>query len=107
MELNDEILRELGRKGEVKFEVTLRLVRTVEQAERPARPYDTAGRISGVRGIAGHIGVSPSTVNRMIGDGTLKAYTIGRKIYAYEDEIRECVSQIDNRSYARRFVGVK
>jgi excisionase family DNA binding protein len=104
MELSDDILRELGLNGEVKFEVTLKLVRTVPQESRPARPYDTQGRIDGLRAMAKHIGVGTSTVTRMIEDGKLKVYNIGRKLYAYEDEIRESVSGIDNRSYAKRYI---
>jgi excisionase family DNA binding protein len=104
MELNEDILRELGANGEVKFEVTLKLVRTVPQESRPARPYDTHGRLDGLRSMAKHIGVGTSTVVKMIDSGKLHVYNIGRKLYAYEDEIMECVSKIDNRVYARRFM---
>lgn len=87
-----ELLRELAEGGEARIEVSLRLLRE-ERTEEPKRdmksrrPYVSDGRIDGYRGIASYLGSSVNFAMKLARTGQIRTYRIGRKIYAYEDEV--------------------
>lgn len=60
-------------------------IKETEQHIKTPRPFDTAGRLNGIRGIAKWLGVFPGFVQKRV--HTLPTYNIGRKIYAYEDDV--------------------
>lgn len=92
-------LHELAESGEAKIEVSFKLVREeCKEVLRPARPYDTEKRLDGYRRIADFIGCSVGFVMASVKRGELRTYNIGRKIYAYEDEIFEDLASVPSES---------
>lgn len=94
-----ELLRELAESGEAKIEVSFKLVREERKEDlKPARPYDTEKRLGGYRRIADFIGCSVGFVMASVKRGELRTYNIGRKLYAYEDEILEDLASVPSES---------
>ena len=85
-----ELLRELAESGEAKIEVSFKLVREERKAElKPSRPYDTDKRLDRYRRMAEFLGTCVGFVRKRAELGDIRTYTIGRKVYAYEDELLE------------------
>ena len=98
MEKIMEMLNALATNGEAKLELTMRIVREDSAvAQKPARPYDKELRLSGYRGIAGFLGTSVNYAVKLCRDGSLRTYNIGRKVYAYQDEILESMKALDRK----------
>ena len=95
-----ELLRGLAEDGEAKLEVTVRIVREpkADPVIKPVRPYDTEGRLDGYRGIAEFLHTSVGFVTDRVQDGQIRTYRIGRKVYAYMDEVMEDIAYIKKKS---------
>ena len=94
-----ELLRELAESGEAKIEVSFKLVREERKAElKPSRPYDTDKRLDGYRRMAEFLGTCVGFVRKRAELGEIRTYTIGRKAYAYEDELLEDLASVPSES---------
>lgn len=91
-----ELFRTIA-SGGAKLEISVKLkdggdhVPALE--ERLPRPYETSGRLNGYRGIAEYLGRSIGFVIGKVKSGVIHTYKIGRKMYAYEDEVLESLSE--------------
>lgn len=88
-----ELLKELAEGGEARIEVSLRLMRDEKPSEKNRRPYDREGRLDGYRSIAEWLGSSVNYAMKLAKSGQIRTYSIGRKIYAYRDEVMEDLSE--------------
>lgn len=95
-----QALQSLVGTGEAKIEVSLRLVRETPTETAAARPYDTEGRLDGYRGIAEWLGSSVGFVVSHVRSGEIPVYRIGRKVYAYGDEVMEGLAKCPDKSAA-------
>ncbi len=85
-----------GESGEVKIEITCKLVReeVSEAPPRLQRPFDTEGRLKGLSELAAFLGCSRSAAQKYKLNGTIPFYENGRSLYFYEDEVREAVKDL-------------
>ena len=109
-----EDLVELFRRiagGGAKFEISVKLIDGGDHVsasdKRLTRPYDTSGRLNGYRGIADYLGSSVGFVVGMAQKGVIRTYKIGRKIYAYEDEVVEDLATASGSKAASRILKAK
>lgn len=82
-----------GDSGEIKIEITCKLVReeVTELPPKLERPFDTDGRLKGLSELAGFLGCSRSAAQKYKLNGTIPFYENGRNLYFYEDEVRNAV----------------
>ena len=106
-EINVEQISTLLNQGEVKLEVTLKVVgqtpapdntESVAGPKPLPRPYDSNGRLKGLRQIAKYMSCSVGYLTKLISSSYVNVYQTGRTIYAYEDELREALLHIPNPS---------
>lgn len=91
-----ELIRTIA-SGGAKLEISVKLKDGGDHVpafeERLPRPYETSGRLNGYRGIAEYLGRSIGFVIGKVKSGVIHTYKIGRKMYAYEDEVLESLSE--------------
>ena len=105
-----ELIRTIA-SGGAKLEISVKLKDGGDHVpafeEHLPRPYETSGRLNGYRGIAEYLGRSIGFVIGKVKSGVIHTYKMGRKIYAYEDEVVEDLATASGSKAASRILKAK
>lgn len=71
------------------------ILRNNAQPVEPAYKQENRQKINGIRGLAGYLGVSVPTAQRLKNKGKFPFYESGNKVYFFSDEVNNGLKVID------------